>query len=51
VVIGEILLFHVKDELWCGNEMDISKWKPTKNPRAIRTAVRVKSMKMRVKPQ
>jgi flavin reductase (DIM6/NTAB) family NADH-FMN oxidoreductase RutF len=28
VVIGEILLFHVKDELWCGDEIDISKWKP-----------------------
>jgi len=28
VVIGEILLFHVKDELWQGNEIDISKWKP-----------------------
>ena len=28
VVIGEVLLFHVKDELWCGEEIDISKWKP-----------------------
>ncbi len=28
VVIGEILLFHVKDELWHGDEIDISKWKP-----------------------
>jgi len=28
VVIGEVVLVHVKDELWSGDQIDISKWKP-----------------------
>ena len=28
LVIGEIVLVHVKDELWAVDEIDISKWKP-----------------------
>jgi flavin reductase (DIM6/NTAB) family NADH-FMN oxidoreductase RutF len=28
VVIGEILLAHVKNEVWSGDRIDISKWKP-----------------------
>jgi len=28
VIIGEVLLVHIKDELWAGDEIDISKWKP-----------------------
>lgn len=28
IVIGEVLLYHVRDELWQGDEIDISKWKP-----------------------
>ena len=28
VVIGEIVLAHVKDELWTGDQIDISKWRP-----------------------
>lgn len=27
VIFGEIILFHVRDELWCGDQIDISKWK------------------------
>lgn len=28
VVIGEVVLVHVKDELWADDQIDISKWKP-----------------------
>jgi len=28
VVIGEVLITHVQDELWSGDQIDISKWKP-----------------------
>jgi len=28
VVIGEVVLVHVRDELWAGDQIDISKWKP-----------------------
>jgi flavin reductase (DIM6/NTAB) family NADH-FMN oxidoreductase RutF len=28
VVIGEVVLVHVRDELWAGDHIDISKWKP-----------------------
>jgi flavin reductase (DIM6/NTAB) family NADH-FMN oxidoreductase RutF len=28
VVIGEVVLAHVRDELWAGDQIDISKWKP-----------------------
>jgi len=28
LVIGEVVLVHVRDELWAGDEIDLSKWKP-----------------------
>lgn len=28
VVLGEVILVHVKDELWAGDQIDLSKWKP-----------------------
>lgn len=28
VIVGEVVLVHVKDGLWAGDEIDISKWKP-----------------------
>jgi flavin reductase (DIM6/NTAB) family NADH-FMN oxidoreductase RutF len=28
VIIGEVVLVHIKDELWAENEIAISKWKP-----------------------
>jgi len=28
IIIGELVLVHVKDELWAGDHIDISKWKP-----------------------
>ncbi len=28
IVLGEIILFHVRDELWAGDQIDIAKWKP-----------------------
>ena len=29
LIIGEVVLVHVKDGLWEGDEIAISKWKPT----------------------
>jgi flavin reductase (DIM6/NTAB) family NADH-FMN oxidoreductase RutF len=28
VVIGEVVLAHIHDELWAGDQIDISKWRP-----------------------
>lgn len=28
IIIGEIVLAHIRDELWSGDQIDISKWKP-----------------------
>ena len=28
IVIGEVVLVHLKDELWADDQIDISKWKP-----------------------
>jgi len=28
VVIGEVVLVHIRDDLWTGDQIDISKWRP-----------------------
>ncbi len=28
IVLGEVALVHVRDDLWAGEEIDLSKWKP-----------------------